>query len=67
MTRARKRVQNSPAKPRKAPAGSEGSTASLDWRKAKRVALPNLQPNTTAISKEETKIDGRKATRPINR
>ena len=26
------------------------STADLDWRKAKRVRLPNLQPSTTAIS-----------------
>lgn len=28
----------------------EDSTASLDWRKAERVRLPNLQPSTTAIS-----------------
>jgi predicted DNA binding CopG/RHH family protein len=28
----------------------EDSTADLDWRKAKRVRLPNLQPSTTAIS-----------------
>jgi predicted DNA binding CopG/RHH family protein len=26
------------------------STADLDWRTAKRVRLPNLQPSTTAIS-----------------
>ena len=26
------------------------STAHLDWRKAKRVRLPNLQPSKTAIS-----------------
>ena len=26
------------------------STAALDWRRAKRVRLPNLQPSTTAIS-----------------
>ena len=52
----------------------EDSTASLDWRQAKRVRLQNLQPSTTAISLrlpvnllEEIKIDGRKATRPINR
>ena len=52
----------------------EDSTASLDWRQARRVRLPNLQPSTTAISprlpvslSEEIKIDGRKATRPINR
>jgi hypothetical protein len=28
----------------------EDSTADLDWRKVKRVRLPNLQPSTTAIS-----------------
>jgi predicted DNA binding CopG/RHH family protein len=28
----------------------EGSTAHLDWRRAERVRLPNLQPSTTAIS-----------------
>jgi predicted DNA binding CopG/RHH family protein len=28
----------------------EDSTADLDWRHAKRVRLPNLQPSTTAIS-----------------
>ena len=28
----------------------EDPTADLDWRKAKRVRLPNLQPSTTAIS-----------------
>jgi predicted DNA binding CopG/RHH family protein len=28
----------------------EDSTADLDWRRAKRVRLPNLQPSTTAIS-----------------
>ena len=28
----------------------EDSTADLDWRRAKRVGLPNLQPSTTAIS-----------------
>jgi predicted DNA binding CopG/RHH family protein len=28
----------------------ENSTADLDWRRAKRVRLPNLQPSTTAIS-----------------
>jgi predicted DNA binding CopG/RHH family protein len=28
----------------------EESTADLDWRRAKRVRLPNLQPSTTAIS-----------------
>jgi predicted DNA binding CopG/RHH family protein len=28
----------------------EDSTASLDWRQARRVRLPNLQPSTTAIS-----------------
>jgi predicted DNA binding CopG/RHH family protein len=28
----------------------EDSTANLDWRQAKRVRLPNLQPSTTAIS-----------------
>jgi predicted DNA binding CopG/RHH family protein len=26
------------------------ATADLDWRRAKRVRLPNLQPSTTAIS-----------------
>jgi CopG antitoxin of type II toxin-antitoxin system len=26
------------------------STADLDWRRAKRARLPNLQPSTTAIS-----------------
>jgi predicted DNA binding CopG/RHH family protein len=26
------------------------STADLDWRRAKRIRLPNLQPSTTAIS-----------------
>jgi hypothetical protein len=26
------------------------STADLDWRRAKRVRLPNLMPSTTAIS-----------------
>jgi hypothetical protein len=26
------------------------STADLDWGRAKRVRLPNLQPSTTAIS-----------------
>ncbi len=26
------------------------STGSLDWSRAKRVRLPNLQPSTTAIS-----------------
>ena len=29
----------------------EDSTADLDWRQAKRVRLPNLQPSTTAISR----------------
>jgi predicted DNA binding CopG/RHH family protein len=29
---------------------SENSTAGLDWRRAGRVRLPNLQPSTTAIS-----------------
>jgi predicted DNA binding CopG/RHH family protein len=28
----------------------EDSTADLDWRRAKRVRVPNLQPSTTAIS-----------------
>ncbi|MGC2783494.1 MAG: BrnA antitoxin family protein [Roseiarcus sp.] len=28
----------------------EDSTTDLDWRRAKRVRLPNLQPSTTAIS-----------------
>jgi len=28
----------------------EDSTADLDWSKAQRVRLPNLQPRTTAIS-----------------
>jgi predicted DNA binding CopG/RHH family protein len=28
----------------------EDSTADLDWRQAKPVRLPNLQPSTTAIS-----------------
>ena len=28
----------------------EDSTTDLDWRHAKRVRLPNLQPSTTAIS-----------------
>jgi hypothetical protein len=28
----------------------EDSTANLDWRRAERVRLPNLQPSTTAIS-----------------
>jgi predicted DNA binding CopG/RHH family protein len=28
----------------------DDSTADLDWREAKRVRLPNLQPSTTAIS-----------------
>ena len=28
----------------------EDSTADLDWRRAERVRLPNLQPSTTAIS-----------------
>ena len=28
----------------------EESTAGLDWTKAERVRLPNLQPSTTAIS-----------------
>jgi predicted DNA binding CopG/RHH family protein len=28
----------------------EDSTADLDWRRAKQVRLPNLQPNTAAIS-----------------
>ena len=28
----------------------EDSTADLDWRQAKRIRLPNLQPSTTAIS-----------------
>jgi predicted DNA binding CopG/RHH family protein len=28
----------------------EDSTADLDWRRAKRVRMPNLQPSTTAIS-----------------
>ncbi len=28
----------------------EVSTADLDWRRAKCVRLPNLQPSTTAIS-----------------
>ena len=28
----------------------EESTAGLDWRQARRVRLPNLQPSTTAIS-----------------
>jgi predicted DNA binding CopG/RHH family protein len=28
----------------------EDSTAHLDWSRAKRMRLPNLQPSTTAIS-----------------
>ena len=28
----------------------EDSAAALDWRRAERVRLPNLQPSTTAIS-----------------
>jgi hypothetical protein len=28
----------------------EDSTADLDWRRAERVRLPNLQPSTTAIA-----------------
>ena len=28
----------------------EDSTADLDWSRAERVRLPNLQPSTTAIS-----------------
>jgi len=28
----------------------EDSTAGLDWRRARRVRLPNLRPSTTAIS-----------------
>jgi predicted DNA binding CopG/RHH family protein len=28
----------------------EDSTAGLDWSRARRVRLPNLQPSTTAIS-----------------
>lgn len=28
----------------------EDSAADLDWRQAKRIRLPNLQPSTTAIS-----------------
>jgi hypothetical protein len=28
----------------------EDSTADLDWRRADRVRLPNVQPSTTAIS-----------------
>jgi predicted DNA binding CopG/RHH family protein len=28
----------------------EDSTAALDWRRAERVRLPNLQPSTVAIS-----------------
>ena len=28
----------------------EDSTSTLDWRRAERVRLPNLQPSTTAIS-----------------
>jgi predicted DNA binding CopG/RHH family protein len=28
----------------------EDSTADLDWRRVKRVRLPNLRPSTTAIS-----------------
>jgi len=28
----------------------EESTADLDWRRAERVRLPNLQPSTVAIS-----------------
>jgi CopG antitoxin of type II toxin-antitoxin system len=49
-------------KARKAPAGfaseaeerayweREDSTADLDWRRAKRVRAPNLQPSATTIS-----------------
>jgi hypothetical protein len=29
----------------------EDSTADLDWGRAKRVRLPNLQPATTAVSR----------------
>ena len=33
-----------------APLGSANSTADLNWRRAERVRLPNLQSSTTAIS-----------------
>jgi CopG antitoxin of type II toxin-antitoxin system len=29
----------------------EDSTAALDWRRAKRVRLPNLHPSRTAITR----------------
>jgi hypothetical protein len=30
--------------------GRKDSSADLDWRRAERVRMPNLQPSTTAIS-----------------
>ena len=50
MTKARG-PGSSRARPKSAPFWKgEDSTADLDWRRAKRVRLPNLQPSTTAIS-----------------
>jgi predicted DNA binding CopG/RHH family protein len=52
----------------------EDSTADLDWRRAERVRLPNLQPSTTAISLrlpvsllEAIKIAAHNATCPTSR
>jgi len=52
----------------------EDSTAALDWRRAERVRLPNMQPSTTAISLrlpisllEQIKMPPTNATCPISR
>jgi predicted DNA binding CopG/RHH family protein len=51
MTKARKATRNFASETdERAYWEREDSTADLDWRSAKQVRLPNLQPSTTAIS-----------------
>jgi CopG antitoxin of type II toxin-antitoxin system len=51
MNKARKIPVALPARPKNAPTGNARTRpANLDWSRAKRVRLPNLQPSTTAIS-----------------
>ena len=51
MTKARKATRNFAIETdERAYWEREDSTADLDWRSAKQVRLPNLQPSTTAIS-----------------
>lgn len=51
MTRARRRAPKFASEAEESAYWErEDSAASLDWRQAKPVRLPNLQPSTTAIS-----------------